>query len=299
MARLKETKYVCSHCGAVYNDTLNFYKSSSTLYEATGCLPICKDCFKQQLNVFINSYADKRKAMQRMCMAFDLFYSDSIFEKCKDDNETFVGNYIKKLNMSQFRNKSFESDLDNGFIFGQAVDPEIRKAENPEDERIPGSPKIKKVDIEKWGAGFDPEDYEVLNAHYKYLKNANPNCDSNQEIFINDLCMTKMMQGRAAKDRRIDDYNKLTESYRKSFKDAGLKTVQDESTVNEDCWSLWTSNVSQYTPEEYYKNKLLYKDMDGFDEYRERHVDRPLNNIINGTDIRDEEFYIHEDEDES
>ena len=113
-----------------------------------------------------------------------------------------------------------------------------------------------------------------------------------------DLCYIKSQQMRALRESRIDDYNKLTDSYRKSFTQAGLKTVSDDSTVNEDSWSSWTSIISQYTPEEYYKDKTLYMDFDGIGEYYERHAIRPLRNILEGTEIRDSKYYVHEDSDE-
>ena len=92
-----------------------------------------------------------------------------------------------------------------------------------------------------------------------------------------------------------DNYNKLTESYRKSFKQAGLKTVEDLKTDDE-CWGVWVGNVAQYTPEELYKDKNKYKDFDNLGDYYERFAVRPLKNIVFGTQDRDKEFYVHEEE---
>ena len=193
--------------------------------------------------------------------------------------------------MVQNRGKTFDNSLEEGFDFGKtkvSVRPEAND-----------TGRIKQTDIAKWGYGFEYDDYKVLNEHYKYLKEANPNCDSNQEIFINDLCMTKMMQLKAAREQRTDDYNKLTDSYRKSFKEAGLKTIQDDSTVDQDCWSSFTSIVSQYTPEEYYKDKTLYYDWDKLGEYYQRHVCRPLDNIVNCTTVRDPEYRVSDEGDDN
>ena len=93
----------------------------------------------------------------------------------------------------------------------------------------------------------------------------------------------------------VDNYNKLTESYRKSFKQAGLKTVEDLKTDDE-TWGVWVGNVAQYTPEELYKDKNKYKDYDNLGDYYERFAVRPLKNIVLGTQDRDKEFYVHEEE---
>ena len=64
----------------------------------------------------------------------------------------------------------------------------------------------------------------------------------------------------------------------------------------DDCWSTFVGIVSQYTPEEFYKNKDRYKDFDGLGEYYERFAVRPLRNIELGSQDRDYEFYVHEED---
>lgn len=292
--------YICCQCNRGFSSPVHFYKTYSSIYAGKGYLPICKDCFEQLYIKYRFKYNSSRKAMQRLCMAFDLYYSDSILETCtKDDDNVDLGNYIKRLNMVQYQRKTFDSSLDEGFEFTDVAIKKPKQAEQKDSvqgQKQEKPEEINQKDIDKWGFGFDSVDYGILNSHYKFLKTANPNCDSNQEIFINDLCYTKMQQLKAVREGRVDDYSKLTESYRKSFQQAGLKTIKDETTSEGDSWSSWTYIVSQYTPEEYYKNKELYKDMDGFGDYYNRHAIRPLMNTINGTNERDSEFYIHEGE---
>lgn len=295
--------FTCCQCNRHFPTLNNFDTSKSYLYLATGALPICQDCLRALYNHYVIQYKDRKKAMKRICMAFDIYYADSLYIAADDGKDSVMQKYIRSTRMKQYKDKTFDDTLKEGFVWDENRKKVLVSESNPAIDLTQYRPDtdidvISDQDIEKWGPGFDNQDYNTLNSHYRYLKNANPNCDSNQEIFINDLCFTKMMQAKAAREGRVDDYNKLTESYRKSFQQAGLKTVQDETSVNEDSWSSFTSLVSQYTPEEYYRMKEAYKDFDGFDEYKERHIERPLGNIMNGTDIRDEEYYIHESEDE-
>lgn len=284
--------YVCCQCNEHFNSLTQFYKTYSGLYSGTGYLPICKQCFAKLFNSYVEKYGDNRKAMQRICMAFDLYYDDSIFDTCNDGTDAFIGNYIKRLNMVQYKGKTFDTALDKGFEFNNLDKKKAISKSNEDNEEVE---EIDPKDIEKWGVGFENVDYDTLNAHYKYLKTANPNCDSNQEIFVIDLCYINMQKMKALRNGDVDAYNKLTESYRKSFNQAGLKTV-DTMKTDDDCWSVWVDRVSQYTPEEFYKNKERYKDHDGFGEYYERFAIRPLKNIVLGTQNRDNEFFVHSEE---
>ena len=285
-------KYQCCECGEQL-PVLRFNKSCSGLYAGIGHLPICKDCLIREYKKYKIEYKNAERAMQRVCMMFDIYFNAALFNKCynSDDDDTVIGNYMKQLNLGQHRGKTFDTTIEEGFFFkGSRNNIELSRVEDGDD---PVDPQI----VDRWGAGLTRSDYDTLEKHYKYLKAANPNCDSNQEIFITDLCYTKMQQMRAVRDNRTGDYNTMTESYRKTFMQAGLKTIQDMSANNEDCWGIWQERIAQYTPEEYYRNKKLYRDFDGIGDYFERFVLRPLRNLMYGTQDRDPEYCVTDDDD--
>lgn len=288
----KTIKYKCCKCGNESAEK-NHFRSHSELYSDTGHLPICKDCLVLEYKKYKIMYGSSQRAMQRLCMAFDIYFNADVFDLCDIDDNTAVGKYMRHMNLGQHKGKTFDCTIDDGFYFtGEKSSIELEKREEDHADMI--DPAL----IRKWGEGLpSPLDYNTLEDHYKYLKSANPNCDSNQEIFITDLCYTKMQQMRAVREGRVDDYNKLTESYRKTFTQAGLKTVQDTSMNSDDCWGIWQERISQYTPEEYYKNKKLYKDFDGLGDYFERFVLRPLRNLMFGTQDRDAEFCVKDEDD--
>lgn len=238
--------------------------------------------------------------MQRMCMAFDIYFDEDLFDRCdvKEDFTVVIGNYMKRLNMTQYKGKTFEDTLKKTNVLSGDRKPVKEKRVavvdqyGNEDTKVKINPK----DIERWGVGLDPDDYGALNSHYKYLKNSNPDCDSNQEIFIHDLCYIKMQQMKAMREGRVDDFNKLTESYRKSFTQAALKVVRDTNTQDEATFGVNIEMIEKYTPAEYYKDKTLYKDFDGIGDYFKRFVLRPLRNLVRGTSDRDFEFYVKDEE---
>lgn len=299
-------KVICCRCKKEYGSTTFFYKTNSILFGTSGHLPVCKECLGEIFLKYFKKYNHSKRAMKRLCMAFDLYYDDSIFDTCSDDDISVVlGNYIKRLNMVQYKGKTFDTTLEGDFYF-QNKKKAINQTEfvtlpleKPKEEPVQEVQEKKEVssrDINKWGDGFEPEDYKALNSHYKYLKDANPNCDSNQEIFIIELCQTNMLKMKALREGAVDDYKKLAETYRKTFEKAGLKTEQDVSNDADSCWGQLVKDISQYTVEEYYRDKLLYKDMDGLDDYYQRHCARPLFNTKFGTQTRDKVYYVHEDE---
>lgn len=240
-------------------------------------------------------------AMQRMCIAFDIYFDEDLFDKCDTNENTVIGNYFRKLNMAQYKGKTFENSLKNGFEFSGDRKPvketRITMVDKYGNEEVGNIEDVSLEDIEKWGVGFEPIDYKILNSHYRLLMDSNPHIDSNVEIFINDLCYIKMQQMKAVREGKVDDYNKLTESYRKSFAQAGLKTVKDTSEAEDFTIGVNAETIEKYTPAEYYKNKNLFKDHDNIGDYITRFLLRPLRNLMFGTNDRDNEFYVKDEED--
>ena len=124
------------------------------------------------------------------------------------------------------------------------------------------------------------------------LKKVNPNIDSNQEIFVKDLCNIHMLKIHALQNGDSKEYATLVEQYAKTFKQAGLRTIEEKDNSSDECLGVTLASISQYTPEEYYKNKDLYKDFDNIGDYFDRFVKRPLQNLMFGTNERDKEYYV-------
>lgn len=294
----KDSKCVCCSCGEPLTLT-KFYKSNSVFY-ADGHLPICKECFSSKFGHFAAEYHSNKMAMQRMCMTFDIYFNEAAFDSCDTDDSTVLGNYFRKLNLSQHKGKTFEDSIKEGFDLSGDRKPvkETQEVVNvdSDDEENENADMIDPADIEKWGAGLEPTDYTILNSHYRLLSSSNPQCDGNAEIFIIDLCYTKMQQMKAVRESRVDDYKKLTESYIKSFTQAGLKTVKDTNAMEDFTIGVNAETIEKYTPAEYYKNRSLYKDHDNIGDYIDRFLLRPLRNLMRGTKDRDAEFFVKDEE---
>ena len=93
------------------------------------------------------------------------------------------------------------------------------------------------------------------------------------------------------------DY-KIMDQYSKTFTKAGLSTIQEIDNSANECLGVTLATISQYTPEEYYKDKELYKDYDKIGEYFDRFVKRPLRNLMTGTTDRDTEYFVKDSVDD-
>ena len=286
-----KTKFVCSCC----NEPLplkEFFKANSRFYSNAGHFGTCKKCMAALFQEYTVEYGCRMKAMQRFCMAFDIYYNAELFMSCDDGTPTVLGNYVKKMNLVNYRNRTFDTTLEDGFYF--SINGEEEKEEEKDKK---GKPLVPPEIVKKWGKNLSIDDYDVLEDHYKLLKGANPNLNDNQEIYINELCYTKMFQMRALRNGDTDQFGKMSDNYRKTFTQAGLKAVREIESDSNDCWGEWVRRIEEYTPAEYYKNKSLFNDFDNVGEYFERFVLRPLRNLMHGTSDRDYEFSVEDTED--
>lgn len=294
MSKASDEGYKCPHCGKPFN-TRNFYKTNSMLYSNNGYMTLCKECIADKYKFYVMQYHNCKQAIQRICMAFDIYYSDAIYNMCVDsDGNASIAKYIQKTNMVQHKGKTFETSLEEGFYFtGDGNGMIIGLSEDA------GEPPIDPKLTEKWGSGFSYYDYQILEEHHKKLIRSNPNPSDNQDIFIDSLCHLYMLMRKSLRENDLDGYAKANEQYSKTFKNAGLKATQEVDIGSDDCWGEWVRRIEDYTPAEYYKNKNLFKDFDNIGDYFKRFVLRPLKNLMHGTTDRDEEFCVKDgDEDE-
>lgn len=288
----------CCQCGESL-DTSEFYKSDSRFYIATRHLPACKSCVNRLYRLYVAEYKEDmdaedefiyRKALHRICMVFDIYYSDDIARKIKySESEDVMGYYLRMLNIVKSKYNTYDDTLNNNprfFLDGTNV-----FKDNSGD-------KTQEELVAKWGFGLDPMDYNILESHYESLTKANPSSDSNQDIFIMDLCYIKMQQQRAIREGATDDFSKMTKAYRDTFMQAGLKTAQTADKADDISLGVANSFISEYTPEEYYKDKSLYKDYDGLGDYLKRFLLRPLKNLKYGTTEQDYEYFVPDGDDD-
>lgn len=294
----EKRKYYCSCCGKPYSKQKgNFLISYSPFYAGNnGYVTICNSCIEKYFYKLKDYFTgNEEKAIERFCQIFDWYYQDLAVAATRkiSAGRNRVRAYPSKMCLPQTK------DVGTTYLdtIRDKSNNKIESLSDLKEMRDNGDTNISDTVAKRWGVDlFSIDEYKMLEDHYKMLKKQNPNCDSNQEIFIKDLCYTKLKQLEAIRDDKSDDFKKFTELYRETFKQAGLKTVQETDDSGDETLGVTLATISQYTPEEYYQDKTLYKDFDGIGDYFKRFVLRPLKNLMTGSTDRDKEFCVKDDD---
>ena len=289
-------KYKCSCCGKGYNSLKNnFQKSNSPLFQSNdGYLPWCKDCtdkYMTQLTAFYSG--NEEHAIEHFCQQVDWVYDIEPLKCAREisSDRSRISHYAAKKNLNVGGRKTYFDSLK--YNYEQRQDEVITSREQAKSEES----TISASAVDRWGVGFTEQDYKNLDEHYRMLKKNNPNADNNQEIFIKSLCNLNMLMVKALQGGDSKEYANLVEQYAKTFKQAGLRTIEEKDDSNSETFGVTLATISQYTPEEFYKDKQLYEDWDELGDYYDRHICRPMKNLMFDEDVRDKEFYVPDGDD--
>lgn len=291
----RKHKFRCSCCGKGFaSQDKNFQKTNDVLFQSNnGYLPWCKECTDTYTAQTTALYCNNEElAMKDFCQRAGWNYDINALVASM---ETYSGHRSRSRISHYAAKKNINCDGRKTWIDTLKHNQQLREHEviTSREQVKSEESQITATAIDRWGIGLTESDYKLLDEHYKMLKKFNPNCDNNQEIFIKDLCCTKLLQTKAMRgEGKPDDFEKYTRLYRETFKQAGLKTIQEVDNSADECLGVTLATISQFTPEEYYKDRGLYKDFDKIGEYFTRFVKRPLKNLMTGSTDRDHEYYV-------
>lgn len=296
----RKHKFRCTCCGRGYSkQNGNFQKSNDVLFQSNdGYLPWCKACTDLYTTQMTALYCNNEEhSMKDFCQRAGWNYDVNALVASMETysghrDRTRIAHYAAKKNINCDGRKTWIDTLKHNQI--QKEYEVITTREQTKDEDV----KVKGSSVDRWGLGFTEMDYKNLDDHYFMLKKNNPNADNNQEIFIKSLCNINMLMVRELQSGNAKEYGTLVDQYAKTFKQAGLKTIQETDNSSEETLGVTLAVISQYTPEEYYKDKKLYKDFDGLGGYIDRFITRPLRNLQHGTVDRDEEYCVKDNDDD-
>lgn len=288
-----DKKYKCSCCGASWNNPkTHFSKSASPLYQANdGYINICNSCRDTYYYKLIDLYSgNEAHAIRHFCQQFDIIFNEDalIASRQISADRSRISHYQAKKNLGQ------TARIGSTYIDGIKYDYEQKMCEiiTSREQAKSDDSTVTASAVDRWGVGFTEQDYKNLDEHYRMLKRNNPNADNNQEIFIKDLCNINMLKIHALQSGASKEYASLVEQYAKTFKQAGLRTVEEKDGSNNETFGVTLATISEYTPEEFYKDKQLYEDWDKLGDYYDRHICRPMKNLMFDEDVRDKKFYV-------
>lgn len=290
----EQTEFYCSHCGKKYKRLKNnFLASQSPLYKNTKYMPICKKCVAELFEYYKEKLGNEKQAVRRICMKFDIWFSEELYKASKNVSKdyTCITSYIARSNLLQYAGKTYDDTIAEeesiGIIKSESDLEEVNKSS---DTNISISGRIMK----SWGFGYEPEEYKMLEEHYKMLTTQFTNADGVQDALIKDLCVLNVLKQRAVKQQKFDNVDKVMKMYHSTMKAGGLKPrnaaegIDDESAT----WGTFIRDVENYSPADIYQDKKMFKDFEQVKEYFNRFILRPMKNFFSGQTVPDEEYSV-------
>ena len=236
MAKTTKNKCTCFYCGKEYVDT-NYYKSNSEFYSNIGKIPYCKQCIEKFYQYYYEKYTNEgcltpeRKAVKRLCMIFDIYYTDSVFNssmnKIKESNMNIspMGQYMKTIQLSQYnRNKE---TYENTITQEEQEDFSKNSIIN-----ISNNEKVDEATIRFFGAGFADEDYIFLKEEYDdWVARHECKTKAQEEVFKR-ICFKQLEILKAT--RRGEDTKNLDVTFQNYLDTAKLQPKQNSGDTTAD-----------------------------------------------------------------
>lgn len=234
MAKTTKAKYTCLYCEKEYVDT-NFYKSYSRLFGNMGRIPYCKQCIERFYQQYYEEYTNEgcltpeRDAIRRVCMTFDIYYTDIVFnsamKKIRESNMNIspMAQYMKTMQLAQYKDKSYDNtvlnEMKEEFIANVS---DGNSANRDVDQTI----------IDFFGSGFTDEDYKYLHKEYQdWTARHECNTKAQEEVF-KDICFNRLQNLKAL--RKGEDTKDITASFQKMLDAGKLQPKQNVGDATAD-----------------------------------------------------------------
>ena len=233
--RTRQQKYTCFYCGNEYVET-NYYKSFGNFFNNIGKIPYCKQCIEKFYQYYFDKYTNEgcltpeENAVKRVCMAMDIYYTkanfDSAMNKIKKDNINIspMGQYMKTISLSQYKDKSYDNTVSD--------EEKEKLAASLMDMSNISDRKVDENTIQFFGAGFTDEDYEFLQREYDDWT-ARHECKTKaQEEVFKDICFNRLQNLKAL--RIGEDTKDITASFQKMLDSGKLQPKQNSGDTTAD-----------------------------------------------------------------
>lgn len=224
-------KITCCCCGKS-NFDYYFYKSQSKLYQGNGGrIPLCKTCLNSLYESYFVEFGKSQfDAMKRVCMKADIYFDIKTFEStcANSSNATFVGNYIKNLNVGKV---NFQKSYDDTILdeMKSGVITSIQDVEETADDE-----EVSTETIKRWGVGYTPDEYRWLDDEYSsWVIKANNGDTPSKSLdgILKQLCLVQVdIQRARSSSARQKEVKGYVELYQQLLQSAGLKPIQEDSS---------------------------------------------------------------------
>lgn len=225
--------YKCPTCASSYKKLDDsFPASQSELYAGWNYhLPICKKCLDKMFEHYTTVYGNNEDvAIRRICEKYDIYYSVSLLNASRKitKNRSRIHTYISKVNLTQYKGKTYDTTLD-----------EERKDEIIETfEDIKDITKTKIKTVKFWGTGFTDDDYQYLQDQYvDWTTRCECKTKTQEEVFKR-ICFKQLEILKA--NREGKDTKDLDKTFQDYLDTANLKPKQNNMDTLSDAQTFGT-----------------------------------------------------------
>ena len=277
-------EYQCSCCGGI--SKTKFYKSYSVLNKYRGTQAICKDCLIEIYKNLVNKYKSENKALYRLCMLLDVYYDEKMVvtckEKAKESGKDLPLEYMPKLSLKQYANKSFidsdKMELNEKKIV-ETEDVKKEEKSTKKNKKTVVTPEM----IQRWGDNREENDYLFLEERFKMMCDTYDNKNianiwQYQEIALNYLQIQKL--------RALDDEKstataiKLMDSTSKMMNDCKMKSTQLDGSGDLDVNlpGIWAKRIQNEDPIP--QAEGVFADVDRIQELFDNQFVKPMRRVL-------------------
>lgn len=233
--------YKCTCCGAEFKTQKgNFPPTNSMLYAANdGYLPFCRSCVEKYYFQLVGFYSGAEEhALEHCCRIFDWFYCDDAFEMSSKTaagtNTTRISAYPGRAGMVQISRRGttyLDTIKERNMVQSMSRETNSTDMTDTSMDNFSGGKKADIEDVQFFGAGHKPEEYEYLRTQYDDWT-ARYECKTKaQEEIFKALSISQLNMQRAA---RAGSGTRQMADATKTFKDLLTTANITPSQVNSD-----------------------------------------------------------------
>ena len=241
----------CFCCGKDL-EISNFYKTRLSTYQGMGVFPLCKTCLDSIYQEYFNEYTvdgvlrPDRKAVERICMMLNIYYSDEVFDGAiqkkgfANDNTAVIALYIKQVNMNQFFRKNYDTTIKEKLLAADSL------AKDSIEKSIAVVCTLDDISVQKkiekakkfFGTGFSTDDYVFLQDQYDDWTTRHECQSKSQEEMFKHICYTQL-DIKKAKQKGLDTKD-LDATFLRQLEAAKLQPKQNKGDTTSETQTFGT-----------------------------------------------------------
>ena len=259
----------------------SFYEATNPMIDKNGLMSVCRNHCNEIFDTYNSIHNNIDIALKLTCRDLDVRYSEealkqaqshveNLMSKGKKANKLF-GYYKSKLGSTGKKNENFESFRFKDSEFENIINNQVE--EDIDDDLVLF-----------WGRGFSLDDYIFLELELSNWKQTHK-CDNQAEItLLKEICIKilTIRNKRAENENVSQDVKELQDLFKTASVDPA-KANQASAGKSHESFGLWTKDIEQFRPAEWFEQQEKYQDMDGFKPYLKNYISRPIENFLTGS----------------